>query len=157
MSVRTTKPESFIVFPLADHRFSLPTADVVELIRTGSIHLFPHTTPGIVGVLIRHGRILPVWDIAPVILGEDEPTLKYCLVARRNAVAEELTAIPISGDCQLFTAQMEQPPEEAPAYVRGVLFLAGQLVEVLDLKRLGSLPGPVVAAVGGAMREEGRP
>jgi chemotaxis signal transduction protein len=149
--------ESFVVFPLIESRFALPTADVVELIKTGSLHLFPHTTPGLVGVLIRHGRILPVWDIASAILGEDEPTLKYCLVTRRNFVAEELTAIPVSGECQLLSTVMEPAPVGAPAYVRGVVRLAGQPVDVLDLQQLCPLPNPAVSAAGLAQVGKERP
>jgi chemotaxis signal transduction protein len=144
-----------VVFPLANRRFALPTTEVVELIRTGSIHIFPHTTPGILGVLIRHGRILPVWDIAPALLGEDEPTLKYCLVARRNSAAEEPTAIPISGDCQLVSTPMEPPPVGLPEHVQGVLTVDGELVEVLELSRVGLLPNPD-AAVAEAVPAGGR-
>ena len=140
MNVSNTNRGSFIVFPLAGRRFALPTTEVVELIRTGSIHMFPHTTPGVLGVLIRHGRILPVWDIAPALLGEDEPTLKYCLIARHNSAADELTAIPISGDCQLVSTYMEPPPEGSPDHVQGVLSVDGQPVEVLQLRHVGLLP-----------------
>jgi len=155
MNLSDTNRGSFIVFPLAGRRFALPTTEVVELIRTGSIHIFPHTTPGILGVLIRHGRILPVWDIAPAVLGEDEPTLKYCLIARHNSAAEEPTAIPISGDCQLVNAPMDLRPEGSPEHVQGVLSVDGEPVEVLELSRVGLLPS-ADAAVTEAVTAGGR-
>ena len=130
--------ESFVVFPLGGRRLALPTSDVVELSRTGSVHLFPHTTPALLGVLLRRGEILPVWDLAQTLLGSEEPTLKYCLVTRHNFAGAERTAIPVSGECQMVHSEMLPPPEDSATYVRGVLLLDGQPIEVLDLAEVGT-------------------
>ncbi len=124
---------SFVVFPLCGRRFALPAADVVELSRTGSVHLFPHETPSLVGVLVRRGEILPVWDLAPALLGLEEPTLKYCLITRRNFAGEEWTAIPVSGECQMLRSELLPAPEGAAAHVCGVMQLDGEAIEVIDL------------------------
>ena len=55
MSPTTSGPESFVVFPLGGRRFALPTTDVVELSRTGTVQKFPHTSPVMVGILVRRG------------------------------------------------------------------------------------------------------
>jgi purine-binding chemotaxis protein CheW len=138
VSPKTLTQESFVVFPLGERRLALPTSDVVELSRTGSVHLFPHTMPALLGVLLRRGEILPVWDLAQTLLGSEEPTLKYCLVTRHNFAGEEWTAIPVSGECQMVRSDMLPPPEGSATYVRGVLLLDGQPIEVLDLVELGT-------------------
>lgn len=157
MSTTAAVRESFVVFPLGGRRFALLTTDVVELSRTGSVHMFPHTTPGLVGVLVRRGEVLPVWDVAQTLLGADEATLKYCLVTRRNFAGEERTAIPVSGDCQMLQAEMLPPPEGSAAYVRGVLMLEGQTVEALDLARLAAPGRPAAIQEGeGTTEKESR-
>lgn len=138
MSPNTSTPDSFVVFPLGERRLALPASDVVELSRTGSVHLFPHTTPALVGVLVRRGEILPVWDLAQTLLGSEEPTLKYCLITRRNFAGEEWTAIPVSGECQMLRSELLPPPEGAASYVRGILLLDGQSIEVLDLAEMAT-------------------
>lgn len=135
---------SFVVFPLDRRRFALPTADVVELARAGQVQTFPHTTPGLEGVLLRRGEILPVWELAAS-LGTDPGARKFWLITRRNFAAEEPTAIPVSGECQMLRAEVAAPPEGAPAYVSGVLSIEDQLVEVLELPRLAAPRRPVEA------------
>ncbi len=124
---------SFVVFPLCGRRFALPATDVVELSRTGSVHLIPHDTPSLVGILVRRGQVLPVWDLAPALLGTEEPTLKYCLITKRNFAGEEWTAIPVSGECQMLRSELLPPPEGAGAHVCGALQLDGETIEVIDL------------------------
>ena len=136
MGLKPSPQESFVLFPLDGRRFALPAGDVVELSRTGSVQLFPHTTAALLGVLVRRGEILPVWDLAQILLGTEEATLKYCLVTRRNSAGEEWTAVPVSGECQMLHCEMLPPPEGSAKYVRGVLLLDGQPIEVLDLKEL---------------------
>jgi chemotaxis signal transduction protein len=131
-------PESFVVFPLGPRRFALPTSDVVELTRTGFVQKFPHTTFGLSGVLMRRGDVLPVWDVTRALLGPGRQTLKYWLVTRRNFAGEELTAIPVSGECQMLNVKMLPPPEGSAQHVRGVLPVDEQIVEVLDLAQLGA-------------------
>ncbi len=138
MTVNVAGKESMVVFPLGDRRFALPTADVVELSRPGVIQTFPHTTPGIMGVLVRRGEVLPVWDVARALLGTDDATQKFFLVVRRNSAGSEPTALLISGECQMLNAEVMPPPEGAAAHARGLLWLEGEAVEVIDLGRLAT-------------------
>jgi chemotaxis signal transduction protein len=129
--------ESFVVFPLGSARFALPTTEVVELSRAGQVQTFPHTAPVLGGVLVRRGEILPVWDLA-ALLGTRSAAARFWLVTRRNFAGEEPTAIPVSGECQMLRAEMLPPPDGSADYVRGVLVLGDQPVEVLDLSRLAT-------------------
>lgn len=141
MSSDAAGKESMVVFPLGDRRFALPTADVVELSRPGVIQTFPHTTPGILGVLVRRDEVLPVWDVARALLGTDDATQKFFLVVRRNFAGSEPTALLISGECQMLNAEVMPPPEGAAAHARGLLWLEGEAVEVIDLGRIVSTQG----------------
>lgn len=138
MSMPITASESFVIFPLGSRRFALPTSDVVELTRTGFVQKFPHTTSGLTGALMRRGDVLPVWDVTRALLGPGRETLKYWLVTRRNFAGEELTAIPVSGECQMLSVEMLPPPQGSAPHVRGVLQVENQMVEVVDLAQLGA-------------------
>ena len=142
MSTVVAGLDSVVVFPLGDRRFALLTSDVVELSRPGVVQTFPHSTPGLVGVLVRRGELLPVWDVARTVLGLAERTQKYFLVTRRSYAGEGSTAIPVSGECQMLQTEVLPPPDGSAAYVHGVLFLEDQTVEVLDLARLSVTGGP---------------
>jgi chemotaxis signal transduction protein len=137
MSDAAPKRQSFVVFPLGARRFALRTEDVLELSRAGEAQPFPQTTPGLGGVLLRRGEVLPVWDLASR-LGAENAARKFWLITRRNFAGEEPTAVPVSGECQMLRAQMQPPPDAAPEHVRGVLVLEEESVEVLDLARLGT-------------------
>lgn len=136
MSKPISVTQSFVIFPLGLRRFALPTADVVELTRTGFVQKFPHTTSGLTGVLMRRGGALPVWDVTRTLLGGGKETLKYWLITRRNFAGNELTAIPVSGECQMLNLEMQPPPPGSAEFVQGVLPVEDQWVEVIELAHL---------------------
>lgn len=128
---------SFVLFPLGQKRFALPAAKVTELARPDNLHQFPITTPLVNGVLLRRGEVVPVCDIAPVLMGADVPPRKFYLIAKRNLGSTvENTAIPVTGDCQLASSEMLQPRQDLAGYVLGLLSLKNEIVEVLDLEKL---------------------
>jgi chemotaxis signal transduction protein len=122
----------------------LPSATVAELARPDRLQTFPHTTPLLAGVLVRRGRIVPVCDIAPVLIGPHAPARKFYLIAnRRFAATQEWTAIPVSGECELAAAELLPPTGRLSVYVTGLLSLPAakgasghELVEVVDLEKL---------------------
>lgn len=130
---------TFVIFPLGERRYALDSAEVIELSRSGNVQTFPHTTPGLHGVLVLRGRILPVWDLAGQLTGTSTAAQKYYLVTRRNFAGEEWTAIPVSGQCQMLQAEMLPPPEASALHVQGLLLLGEEQVEVLGLDRLSTL------------------
>lgn len=135
----SARERSFVLFPLGEKRFALPAETVSELARPDRLQSFPHTTPLLAGVLLRRGRVVPVCDVAPVLVGAQAPARKFYLIANRKfGTVRERTAIPVTGECTLANAEMLPPTGKLPAYVCGLLSLADEIVEVLDLERVAA-------------------
>ncbi|MFZ0737366.1 MAG: chemotaxis protein CheW [Candidatus Acidiferrales bacterium] len=129
--------ESFVMLQLSGRRFALPSGIVTELAPPVRLHVFPHQTPMVAGVIVRRGRIVPVYDVTPTLLGKRTPGRRFFLVATRKfEVQDELSAIPVDGECELITAEMLPSPEDSPKYVAGVLALGETVIEVLDFEKL---------------------
>lgn len=130
----------FVLFPLGKKRFALPAESVTELAQPDTLQTFPHTTPLLAGVLVRRGRIVPVCDVAQVLIGHNPPARRFYLIANRSFGREqEWTAVPVSGECELTKAEMVTPTGRLPHYVIGLLSLNDEIVEVLDLDRLSAV------------------
>ncbi len=128
---------SFVLFPLGKKRFALPASQVTELARPDRLQSFPHTTKLLTGVLVRRKHIVPVCDIAQVLIGPNAPARKFYLIAARKfGSASEWTAIPVSGECELSNAEMIPPTGKLPRYVTGLLSLDNEIVEVISLETL---------------------
>ena len=139
MMTATTTTEAFVIFPMGKKRFALSAEHVSELARQDTCQQFPHTTPLITGVVLRRNQVVPVVDVAPVLVGANAPLRKFFLVIQRTRERNtEQMAIPVSGECEL--AQAEQLPVtgELPAYVAGLLSLQDEIIEVLDVDKLVS-------------------
>lgn len=132
-----TASAQFVLFPIGAKRFALPADLVAELARPDSVQPFPHTTPLLAGVLVRRGHVIPVCDIADVLIGKNAPPRKFYLIAaRRFGDQRELTALPVTGECELASSDMLQPTGRLPEYVSGLLSLSDEIVEVIDLEKL---------------------
>ncbi len=128
---------SFVLFPLGKKRFALPADVVTELARPDRLQSFPHTTPMLTGVLLRRGRVVPVCDVAPVLIGPNAPARKFFLIANRTfGTTREWTAIPVTGECELANAELLPVTGKLPKYVTGLLSLTDTIIEVIDLERL---------------------
>jgi chemotaxis signal transduction protein len=129
--------EAFVLFPLGKKRFALPAERVTELARMDTMHTFPSTTPLVTGVLVRRGEVIAVCDVAQVLVGRDAPPRKFYLIAKRKFdTAEERTAIPVSGDCELTNSELLPRTGDLAGYVKGLLSLPDEIVEVIDLESL---------------------
>jgi chemotaxis signal transduction protein len=73
--------KSYVLFPLGEKRFALRAETVTELARPDSVQTFPHRTPLLTGVLVRRGKIVPVCDVAQVLVGPAAPPRKFYLIA----------------------------------------------------------------------------
>lgn len=129
---------SFVIFPLGERRFALRAEQVAELALPGRLQEFPHTTPTLSGVLLRRGRIVPVRDIAPLLVGPKAPARRFYLMAHTEHNRGEWTAIPVTGECELTSCEAERPAKGAPDYVTAVLVRGGEQVPVIDFEVLVS-------------------
>jgi len=139
MTQTQMQPEqnSFVLFPLGTKRFALPADQVTELAIPDHLQSFPHRTPLLTGVLVRRGRIVPVCDVAPTLIGADAPPRKFYLIANRLFDnRNEWTAIPVTGECELASIEPQHPDSKLPGYVLGVLPLENEIVEVVSLEKL---------------------
>ena len=128
---------SYVLFPIGGKRYALPAFEVTELARPDRLQSFPHTTPLLTGVLVRRGRIIPVCDVASVLVGPYAPECKFYLITSLCFCGlEEWTAIPVTGECELVASQAAPPRSSSPDYVAGLLTRAGVTVEIIDLEKV---------------------
>ncbi|HEU5402429.1 MAG TPA: chemotaxis protein CheW [Terriglobales bacterium] len=131
----------FVLFPLGKKRFALPAGAVAELARPDREQTFPHTTPLLTGVLVRRGTIIPVCDVAQVLVSS-APARKFYLIATRMfGRSAELTAIPVTGECELASADVLPPTTGLPGHVVGLLSLKDEIVELIDLAKIAGGEG----------------
>ena len=110
--------KSFVLFPLGSKRFALPAETVSELAIPDRLQIFPHRSPLLTGVLVRRGRIIPVCDVALVLMGPSAPVRKFYLIAVRNFDArQERTAIPVTGECELASLEPVAHTQKLPQAV----------------------------------------
>jgi chemotaxis signal transduction protein len=126
---------SFVVFHVGKRRVALSRDCVAELIASPIVFSFPHTTPLITGVALRRGRIVPVLDLGPGLLGEASPPARFFLVVeRRISNSSERCAIPVQGECELVAGIMLSPANQED-FVAGYLDLNEERIDVLDLEK----------------------
>ena len=126
---------SFVVFQVGTRRVALPRDCVAELIASPTLFSFPHTTPLISGVVLRRGRIVPVLDLGPGVLGAPSPPARFFLVVERHiSNSSERCAIPVQGECELVAGIM-LPAAGQDEFVTGTLALNDEQIDVLDLEK----------------------
>ena len=134
-----SREKKFVLFPMGRKRFALPAEVVTELAQPDHLQTFPHTTAFLSGVLVRRGRVVPVFDMAQILVGANAPARKfYLIVTLKFGEDSEWTAVPVTGECELTSRELLPRAPRLPAYVTGLLDIGGEMVEVLDLKKLAS-------------------
>lgn len=130
---------SFVILQVGERRLALPAAIVAELSPPVHMHSFPNETPSILGVIVRRGHIVPVYDAAAA-LGIGSPSAQrfFLITRRRFGTAREFGAIPVNGDCELTTGEMQPPGADRPSCVCGMLKFREELLDVFDLDALMS-------------------
>jgi chemotaxis signal transduction protein len=143
-SPQNSAPNSFVLMQLGNRRFALPANIVTELAPPVRLHTFPHASPLVSGVIIRRSRIVPVYDASSLLTGKQASAHRFYLSARREfGKASELSAIPVDGECELGTGEMQPPPPGKPSYVTGVLPVGEELLDILSFEALvTSQPNP---------------
>lgn len=133
--------ESFVLLRLGERRFALRAGNIVELIAPSRVFRFPNHTTQLEGVILRRGRIIPVCDVSERLVGTKMSVRRFYLIATRLfGTQKEAVALPVSGDCELITAEMTPRSESDSAHVAGWLSHGGDVIEILNLEAL--TPGP---------------
>lgn len=132
-----TSGNSFVLLQVGGRRVALPARIVGELAPPVRLHIFPHTSPLVAGVIVRRGRIVPVFDAGLVLAGKSSSGQRFYLIARRQlGKTIEWSAIPVNGECELATGEMQPPGIGRPEYVAGTLAVGQESLDVLNLEAL---------------------
>jgi len=133
--------QSFVLLRLGDRRFALNAKHIAELVAPSRIFRFPHRTPKVEGVILRRGRIIPVCDVGDILIGKGILSRRFYLLAVRDyGFQKEWVAIPVTGECELITADVTPAGEHDAPHVAGWLSHNGEVIEVLNMDAL--TPGP---------------
>jgi hypothetical protein len=82
-----------------------------------------------------------VYDADGVLTGQPSSAHAFYLIAqRRFGKASELGAIPVNGECELATGNVQLPAAERPEYVSGTLALGEEALDILNLEALVTAP-----------------
>jgi len=134
--------KSFVLLRLGERRFAVSAGDIAELVAPSRVFRFPHRTPKMEGVILRRGRIVPVCDVAETLIGKHLSSRRFYLIALRHYEQRtEWVALPVTGECELITAELTVASESDEPHVAGWLSHDGDVIEVLNLDVL--TPGPV--------------
>jgi chemotaxis signal transduction protein len=135
--VTVEQDNTFVLFPMGEKRFAFPAAEVEELARPDQLQTFPHGTPLLAGVLVRRGKIVPVLDIAQLLVGPQAPPRKFYLITNRKLDSRhECTAIPVTGECELASLPPAPANGSQKKYVTGLLMAGEEPVEIVNLEKL---------------------
>jgi chemotaxis signal transduction protein len=133
-AAETVARHSFVLLQIGNRRFALPADAVMELAPPVRLHSFPHTSPLVAGVIVRRGRIVPVYDAASALDAGDSSGQRFFLLARRPVgKTGEPCAIPVNGQCELATFEMQAPEAGRPDYIAGTVAVGEESLDVLDL------------------------
>jgi chemotaxis signal transduction protein len=129
--------QSYVLLQLGEHRFAIAANRVAELVAPSHVSRFPHRTPGIEGVILRRGRIVPVCDVGQALIGQYVTSRKLYLIAvRQYRTQTEWVAIPVTGECELIHADLNPPGDSDASHVGGWLSHDGHVIQVLNLEAL---------------------
>jgi chemotaxis signal transduction protein len=151
-ATESTHGSSFVLLQVGNRRVALPADLVAELAPPVRLHVFPHTSKLIAGVIVRRGRIVPVYDAGVVLGDRRSSSQRFYLIARwQIGNADELGAIPVNGECELAAGEMQPPAMNRPEYVAGTLAVGEDSFDVLNLDAFTSICFPIA---GGSPSEE---
>lgn len=142
MSGATETPlKSYVIVPIGNRRFSLAAQSIVELISIGNLQQFPHRTPWISGVIVRRGRVIPVFDVGQLFGEKNESIDRFHLIAEwRAGDTRDWCAIPVAGECELANGetvvQVDVHTENPEPYIAGSLQVGEGRIQILDLGKL---------------------
>jgi chemotaxis signal transduction protein len=129
--------QSFVLLRLGERRFAVAATQISELVAPSRIFRFPLRTPKLEGVILRRGRIVPVCDVAEALLGKSLASRRFYLIAVRHyRDKSEWVAVPVSGECELISAEMTAAGEADAPHVAGWISHNGEVIEILNIDAL---------------------
>jgi chemotaxis signal transduction protein len=132
---------SCVLLRLGERRFALTAEQIAELVAPSRVFRFAHRTPELDGVILRRGRVVPVCDVAEKLIGKKLTSRRFYLVAtRRRGATLEWIALPVSGECELITADLTPAGSSDSPHVAAWLSHDGEVIEVLNLDALTPVP-----------------
>jgi chemotaxis signal transduction protein len=144
------RENSFVLLQIGYHRVALPAGLVAELAPPVRLHTFPHSSKLIAGVIVRRGRIVPVYDASLVLGSRASSSQRFYLVSRRQTgEASDLIAIPVNGECELAAGKMQPPAMDRPAHVAGTLAVGDDSLDVLNLEGFAASYAAIASATAG--------
>jgi chemotaxis signal transduction protein len=150
--------QSFVLLRLGERRFAVSAGQIAELVAPSRVFHFPHRTSRIEGVILRRGRIVPVCDVAKILIGKSLTSRRLYLVAVRHYGAQtEWVALPVTGECELITVEMTAAGESDAPHVAGWLSHDGDVIEVLNIDAITPGPGEMAAETEAQEVLEARP
>jgi chemotaxis signal transduction protein len=133
-AIENARENSFVLVQIGNRRVALPAGLVAELAPPVRLHVFPHTSKLIAGVIVRRGRIVPVYEVGLALGGRRSASQRFFLIARwQVGSAGELGAIPVNGECELANGEVQPPAMDRPLYVAGTLAVGEDSFDVLNL------------------------
>ena len=128
---------SCVLLRLGERRFALAAEQIAELVAPSRVFRFAHRTTEIDGVILRRGRVVPVCDVAEKLTGKKLTYRRFYLVATlKRGASIDWIALPVSGECELITADLTPAGESDSPHVAAWLSHDGEVIEVLDLDEL---------------------
>lgn len=125
---------SFVVLQVGERRLALPAHIVAELAPPVRVHSFPHDTPAILGVILRRGHIVPVYDAASALGVRPSSAQRFFLITRRRfGKAREFGAIAVNGDCELAVGELQPAAADRPSCVAGTVQFGQEVLDVFDI------------------------
>jgi len=133
---------SCVLLRLGERRFALAAEQIAELVAPSRVFRFAHRTTEIDGVILRRGRVVPVCDVAEKLTGKKLTSRRFYLVATlRRGATLDWVALPVSGECELITADLTPAGKSDSPHVAAWLSHEGDVIEVLNLDALTPVPG----------------
>ena len=128
---------SCVLLRLGERRFAVTAEHIAELVAPSRVFRFAHCTPEIDGVILRRGRVVPVCDVAERLTGKKLTYRRFYLIAtRRSGATLDWIALPVSGECELITADLTPAGASDSPHVSAWISHDGEVIEVLNLDAL---------------------
>ena len=141
-AVEQSDARSCVLLRLGERRFAVAAEHIAELVAPSRVFRFAHRTTEIDGVILRRGRVVPVCDVAERLTGKKLTSRRFYLVAtQKRGTTLDWVALPVSGECELITADLTPAGQSDSTHVAAWLSHDGEVIEVLNLDALTPMPG----------------